>query len=320
MSKPAAPILIGIDVSKDELVIARSDSNTVEALSNNVAAIRRWLHALPDGCQFALEATGTYHRAVAQLAFSQGHRVYLLDGFRLNRYRDSIGTRAKTDQTDARLILRYLSNEGDNLKPWTPPPQAYDRIHALLHRRATIVQARVALNQSLRDIPESKHLAKQLNRQLKQLEGRIEKHLESCCREAGWWDQVSRCKKIEGIGTFNAMALTTMFQRGRFKNSDAFIAFLGLDVRVRDSGKKTGARKLTKKGDPELRRLLHNAAMSARRTKRWASTYERYRARGLGTIQVLVILARKLARIAFALLRNGTTYQPNRAGETCAST
>lgn len=320
MSKPVDPILIGIDVSKAELVIARSDTNTIEALSNNVSVIRRWLAALPDGCRFALEATGTYHRAVAQLAFSKGHRVYLLDGFRLNRYRDSIGTRAKTDQTDARLILRYLSNEGDNLKPWTPPPQAYDRIHALLHRRATIVQARVALNQSLRDIPESKHLAKQLNRQLKQLEWRIEKHLETCCREAGWWDQVSRCKKIEGIGKLNAMALTTMFQRGRFKNSDAFIAFLGLDVRVRDSGKKTGARKLTKKGDPELRRLLYNAAMSARRTKRWASTYECYLARGLKTTQVLVILARKLARIAFALLRNGTTYQPNRPGETCAST
>lgn len=41
--------------------------------------------------------------------------------------------------------------------------------------------------------------------------------------------------------------------RGRFKTSDAFIAFLGMDVRVRDSGGYRGRRKLTKAGDPELR-------------------------------------------------------------------
>ena len=38
---------------------------------------------------------------------------------------------------------------------------------------------------------------------------------------------------------------------------------MGLDVRVRDSGTFRGRRKLTKKGDPEVRRLLYNAAMAA---------------------------------------------------------
>ena len=35
---------------------------------------------------------------------------------------------------------------------------------------------------------------------------------------------------------------------------------MGMDVRVRESGQWRGRRKLTKKGDPEIRRLLFNAA------------------------------------------------------------
>ena len=37
-------------------------------------------------------------------------------------------------------------------------------------------------------------------------------------------------------------------------------------MRTKDSGKHKGRRKLTKKGDPEYRRLLYNAAMAATKT------------------------------------------------------
>ena len=70
------------------------------------------------------------------------------------------------------------------------------------------------------------------------------------------------------------------------------------------------ARSLTKRGDPEARRLLHNAAMSACRTSTWKGFYEEQRARGFSTTQALVILARKLARVVFALLKGQSEYQP----------
>ena len=84
-----------------------------------------------------------------------------------------------------------------------------------------------------------------------------------------------------------------------------------MDVRVRDSGKHKGRRKLTKKGDPELRRLLYNAAMAARKTQAWKGLYETYVAQGLKPTQALIKLARKLARIAFALMHNQAIYQKN---------
>ncbi|WP_150788449.1 transposase, partial [Pseudomonas fluorescens] len=91
----------------------------------------------------------------------------------------------------------------------------------------------------------------------------------------------------------------------------AFIAFLGMDLRAKDSGKKNGPRHLSKKGDTELRRLAHNAAMAACRSPVWKPYYESYLARGLAKTQALVILARKLCRVAFALMKNQSEYQPN---------
>lgn len=81
-------------------------------------------------------------------------------------------------------------------------------------------------------------------------------------------------------------------------------------MRIKESGRYSGRRKLTKQGDPEIRRLLHNAAMSAARTKRWKEIYLGYLARGLKKTEALTILARKLARIAFALMQTQTAYQP----------
>ena len=104
------------------------------------------------------------------------------------------------------------------------------------------------------------------------------------------------------------------FKRGGYKNDNAFVAFIGMDVRVRDSGQKQGKRKLTKQGDPELRRLLYLAAMQAKRQPAWEGVYQRYIERGMAKVQALTILA----RVAFALLRTQSEYDPLRRLQTQA--
>lgn len=310
MTKPVKPILVGVDVSKAELVVARSDSDRIEIIFNSPRAIKGWLKSLPQASKIALEATGIYHRQLATLAHEAGHELYLLDGYRLNHYRNGVGNRAKTDAADARLILRYLSKELDELKPWVPAQGAFYRIQGLMRRRASLVHTRVALHQSLRDLPELKQAAKQLDQHIQRIEQLIEKRLNEALVEAGWSADAKRCRSIEGIGALTSMALANTFHRGHFKNSDAFIAYLGMDVRVRDSGKQVGRRKLTKKGDPELRRLLYTAAMAACKTTTWKNHYGAFLSQGLKPTQALIKLARKLARIAFALMQSQTTYEP----------
>ena len=302
--------LVGVDVAKATLAIASSATEGVITEANDAKAIRGWLKTLSGPVCVAVEATNIYHVVLVDLLHAAGHTVYVVDGYRLKTYRESIGGRAKTDVSDARLLLRYLKNEREDLRAWSPPPKGYAVLQRLLRRRAVLVQAKTTLRQSLACLPELKTSTAALMRHLARLDGLLKKRILKTLTDLDWQGQATRCQAIEGIGPVTGAALTMIYHRGSFVSADAYIAFMGLDVRVSDSGTFKGRRKLTKRGDPELRRLLYLAAMTARRSATWHDFYERALARGLKPIQALVALARKLARIAFALLKTGSTYQP----------
>ena len=310
MAKQVEPLLIGADVSKAEIVLCVRGRSGVQTLANERPVIKRWLKSLAGPIQIGVEATNTFHLALVEEAHALGYVIYVIDGYRLNRYREGVGGRAKTDRCDAELLLRYLEREGQDLRAWIPPPPGYTSLQRLLHRRATVVQARISLMQSFADVPELKSALRGLLQRFQQLDKMLQKRIAHVALETGIGADLRRCQAIEGIGPLTAAALANIFRRGAFSSSDAFIAFLGMDVRVRESGTYKGRRRLTKQGDSEIRRLLFNAAMAARRSPRWRLVYERYLQRGLKRTQALVILGRKLARIAFALMKNQSDYRP----------
>ena len=119
-------------------------------------------------------------------------------------------------------------------------------------------------------------------------------------------------QSITGIGFLNSVALAHRFDRTEFANSDAVVAAYGLDPRPRDSGNKTGRRYLTKQGNAEDRRLIYLAAQSAVKTRLFKPAYQALLARGLATTQAIIIIARKLLRIAFAVWKSNTPFDPSR--------
>jgi transposase len=114
--------------------------------------------------------------------------------------------------------------------------------------------------------------------------------------------------------------MVATYQRAQFRNDDAFIAVMGMDVRIRESGQYRGRRKLTKQGEPELRRLLFNAAMQGRRNPHWQPYYLALRERGLSSTAAFIALGRKIARLCFVLLRNEVDFQPNFHSGACMAT
>jgi transposase len=310
MSVSVSKPIVGVDVAKKELVIYQAELDLLETISNDKAAIKKWLKALPAPVDLAIESTNIYHLAFADLAHEAGCTIYMVGGFELSHYRKGVNVRAKTDALDAKLLARYLKNEYEELQPWIPPSPLYRRLLSLFRRRAALVQARVGLVQSWANEPLLKSAFAKQVASMQRLETLVEKMIKDQLEEAGLLTQLKRCTKVEGIGFLTGARLIAAFQRGDFRNADAFIAFLGMDLRVSQSGQKDGRRSLTKRGDPEARRLLHNAAMSACRTSAWKGFYEEQRARGFSTTQALVILARKLARVVFALLKAQSEYQP----------
>lgn len=316
MADSTQPILFGVDVGQATLEIAQTDQ-VVISLPNTGEAIAEWLETLPGRASFAIEATGCYHELLLAQAAAAGHEVFMINGKQLNSYRDAVGPRAKTDAHDARLLLRYLTRERDQLTPVKVLKLQEKRLWQLLQRRATLIRARSQLKLSLRGDADLQSVDQELRDSLNRAIAHIDQLMKQLARELGWEAAVKRCQTIPGIGHLSALALVACFHRGEFNRSDQWVAYMGLDVRVRDSSTIKGQRKLTKRGNPELRRLLYNGAMSAAKMPNLRPWYERRRSRGMSSTATLVAMSRKLARIAFAVLSKEQVYDEKMSGWAC---
>lgn len=320
MALETADVIIGVDVCKDRLDLFEYHSERAYSISNDAVAIKSWLDGLPGQVKLALEPTNRYHLGLAEAAYARGHAVYLIDPYRLSHYRAGLGRRAKTDAQDAQLLARFLEREIGELRAWEPMDPAQQRFWQLLKRRAALVRCKVQLNQSLVGLGLLQEDAGALVKQCEQMIGKLDRALLKQARELGWGEWIERCQGLPGVGPLTAMALVASWRRGQFRNADAFIAFLGLDVRVKQSGRWQGRCKLTKKGDGEVRRLLYNAAMQGRRSPQWEPYYLRLRGRGMSSTAALVALSRKLAKVSFALLRTDASFVPAACENACVTT
>ena len=303
MAKKVEEVICGIDVCKDFLDIAVSSSEEVGSIGNTSGAIAAWLRTQPVPLVIGIESTNDYHEELVEQALAQGHRVYLVNARQLMHYREALGVRAKTDMHDALLLCRYIHQEHEQLRPVRLKDGRERALWRLLKRRGSVVKMRQKLKLSLAGVPSVGDEVRKLIAQVNVLLKKIERELMGLARALGWRPLLERARSVPGIGPMNALALTACYHRGEFTSVDAFIAFIGLDVRVKDSGKIRGKRRLTKQGDPELRRLLYNAAMSFDRHPSYKPYRESLMARGLSSTAAYIIIARKLARVAFALIR-----------------
>jgi len=320
MPQQALQIIVGVDVCKGRLEIFEQGSERAYAIDNDAAAIAAWLEGMQGELKLAMEPTNRYHLALAEAAHARGHQVYLIDPYRLSHYGAGLGRRAKTDPQDARLLARFLEREARELRPWTPLKPGEQRFWRLLKRRAALVRCKVQLDQSLSGLEVLQEDAEELVAHCEQMIRKLDRALLDEAKQLGWSEWIERCQGIPGIGPLTAMALVASWRRGEFRSVDAFIAFLGLDVRVRQSGRWQGRCKLTKKGDSEVRRLLFNAAMQGRRSPQWEPYYLKLRARGLSSTAAFVALSRKLAKVSFALLRTNAQFVPAMRETACVAT
>lgn len=305
MAKRVEKITLGVDIAKVDCALHAWETDERLQLPNQRKAIANYLDSFQGPVQIALEPTSNYHRLWVELALARGFEVYLVNPRQLAHYREAVNQRNKTDPDDAWLLARFLSHEAQQLRPYQPQDTQAQYLWSLLKRRARVVEARKQLEQSFREIQLS---ARTLFSQFKHLLARIDQRIQRAIKALGWLHDYQRCRSIPGIGPLNAAALVAAYHRGVFANSDAFIAFIGMDVRQRESGSYKGKRKLTKRGEAEVRRLLYCATQPARSYPAFGAYYLKQIDKGLPKIAAKVILARKLARIAFSLMHNQTQF------------
>lgn len=307
-------VVVGCDVSKARVdVWVQAEACRSMVVPNDRNAINGLVRQLPKGCLVGMEATSTYHELMADTLCEAGHTVFVINPRWIRAYARGLGMRGKTDRTDAQVIARYVQAEHSGLHPYESPSPQLRELRTLLQRRLAVSKFKTAARASLGD--DAKTLTEDFNALARSLERRIKELVESV---PDWRSLYSRLQSLPGIGPLSAAYLVSIFKRVPFTRTDAFVAHTGTDPRPNDSGTKRGRRRLSHHGDASLRSLLFLAAMCAIRKSQWRAYYQLQRDKGLPSTAALMVVARRLARIAFSLYKSGETYDADRLASRAA--
>ena len=312
---------IGIDVAKDELVVClvKPEGETQETtVSNNKSGIRklqRWLKkAGAKMGHVCLEATGIYGDEVAEILHERGYTVSVVNPARIKAYGESKGQRNKTDEMDATLIADYCRTQSP--LPWLPPLPEVKQLRLLVRHLSSLKEERQRVRNRRSTLSE-KAIVKQLNAQIALLEKQI-KQSEQMIRDhvnkyPDLKHQRDLLQTIPGIGHLTAVILLAeLGDIQRFDNVREVVAFVGLNPRTYQSGKKRVQTGISRMGRAALRAALYMPAMSARRSNPVLTVFaDRLQANGLKGKQVIVAVMRKLIHLAYGILKSGMPFDSN---------
>jgi transposase len=205
-----------------------------------------------------------------------------------------------------------------------------NQLRAVLMERGIVVpQGRRKLSQALAEILEGGDpalsvrvctLIKDMREEWCDLDRRICAFDNEFAARAREDEGARRLATIPGIGVLNATALVAAIGDGQsFARGRDLSAWLGLVPRQQTTGGKPRLKGITKRGNVYLRKLLIHGARAAMTPLSGTNTLLGKWLRGLRARAhvntVVVALANKLARIAWAILRTGQTFE---ARETVA--
>ncbi len=330
---------IGIDLAKNTFSVHGVDARGKVVFRKNIsrAKLAPFMAQQPPSLIGMEACSGAHHWGRSLTAL--GHRVGIMTPRFVAPYRKG----GKNDGNDAEAICEAVARPGMR---FVALKSAEQQALLCLHRiRQGLIKERTATLNQLRGLlaefglimpkgryPAQHHLPRILEdaenglpmlarRLLHDVSLRLhsmntqllayDRELEQLAKES---DMAARLMSVPGVGAVTATALIASVGDPRhFRNGRQFAAWLGLVPRQYTTGGKVRLGRITKRGDVYLRTLLIHGtrAVLARvaekpdRLSAWARTLIERR----GYKRAAVALAAKNARILWAMMSRGTTYQ-----------
>jgi len=226
-------------------------------------------------------------------------------------------------KTDAQLDLQAIHRVRDRLV--SRRTAVINQIRAfLLERGLAFAQRPAHLKAAIADIlenaeadltPMMRNLINVLWDEWKIIDRQIEELGDELERISAADAGCTRIRKIPGIGPVVATAIVAAIGNGAaFRKGRDFAAWLGIVPRQYSTGGKTNLLGISKRGNVYLRKILiHGARAAVLRIKRdrtpIGAWLDRLDARAHKNV-VVVAMANKLARTAWAVLSSGNDYRP----------
>jgi transposase len=308
MTEPTKPYqrFIGCDVAKATVVVCDSHDGGITTIANTPAALAAFAATLAAASLVICEATGGYEAALLDALSSANHAVHRADARKVKAFIRSFGTLGKTDAIDARALARYGQERHAGLPLWTPREAARTALQSLVLTRQDLVELRVAFRNRLA-APGAEPVRPRLRRVIQTVEAEIagiEAEIAALiAQQAPLTRALQTLQDIGGIGTTIATSLLALMPELGTLDRRQAAALAGLAPHPRQSG-ATDARRRTRGGRPEIKRVLFMGALAAARyNPALKAFYQRLRANGKKPLVALTAVMRKLIVIANARLR-----------------
>jgi transposase len=302
---------IGVDVSKHHLDWAVGGEGPVDRVANTPSGVRRIVGAIRklDAELIVVESTGGYERSLTVALSEADLPVVLVNPWRVRRFGEGLGVLAKTDPLDAQVLALYGERAQPERKPIPGPRQR--QMTDLVRRRRQLIAMIVAEKSRLdtasvvirRDIQSP---VKVLERRVVKVDQRIDAAIASDAEKAENWERLQSARCV-GPGVARAL-IVDLPELGALSRKQ-IASLVGLAPFAKDSGKKTGQRRI-RAGRSGPRTALSLAAMNGARFNPVLKVmYERLVAAGKPPKVAFIALARKLLTILNAMVRDGTTWR-----------
>lgn len=313
-------ISCGIDVSKEKLDVALL---TVEGeikhfiVANTEDGIQKIMKQLEKFQEkIIMESTGRYHLLCALLLHQAEYKVFVINPLISSKYFKASVRKHKTDKIDATKLAEIGILE-KNLVEFQADKRSIE-VRQKIGLIASLEKQLQTLQAILKGYSESQKKL-QINpstaeksifeevKNLKKLIEKLEKEIEQKCVSMKGKKQ-KILVSIPGISNYGAALILQFFKPG-LKSPKQWIAYSGLDISTKQSGKWKGHGRLSKRGNSYLRKRLFSigwgAMMNDERFKKYGETLKM---QGRKYREIVVMIARKIIRIAYILLKKNELY------------
>ena len=312
----AAPVYIGIDVSKAQLDIAERPSgeravmpHTEERMTTLVERLR---HHHP-AC-LVLEATGGLEVPLASALAVAGIPVAVVTPRQVRDFAKATGQLAKTDAIDAQTLARFA--EAVRPVPRPLPDDATQAFGALLTRRRQLMERLGAEQNRMQRAPRP--IQRQIQTHvtwLKKPRAALDEDLTHRIQSTPIWrEREDLLRSVPGIGPVVSRTLLAELPELGTLTHKQIAALVGVAPLNRDSGTLRG-RRMIWGGRAVVRGVLYMSAVVAARYNPVIKAFsQRLRAAGKAPKVALVACMRKLLTILNAMVKHRTPWRLSAQG------
>jgi transposase len=304
---PQDEILVGIDVAKQMLDVARSNSDEIQRFNNTRHGIKRlvaFLRTLGPGC-IVIEATGGYEQPALAAMLDADLPVALAQPAHVRHMAKALGILAKTDAIDARVLVAFARHA----KPRLAEKRSKNSVEleALVTCRRQLIAVRTEQRNRL-DVTRSisaqhaiEAVLDAIQQQIDDLDQQIRTLVESDDDMSGW-DKL--LQSVPGVGpVLSTTLLAELIELGAIGRTQ-ISALVGVAPFNRDSGRFKGKRAI-RGGRSSVRSALYMAAVTAIRCNPVIKAFaDRLKSAGKPPKVVIVAAMRKLIVLLNAMIRD----------------